>query len=353
MKTPSRGNSTSKSQSSQIRRVLESKEFLAWTPYESVGFDLKASSNLTLGFIFSCGISAILLFGIQGSSRDFSTWMPTLFSLLGGTFFLYIILFGIGGSRSIEFNKSSFEISSNSGMPLRCPWDEVISVRRVWIGGYEIRTRRGRATVWWWILPLWEDGYNRYLYEVFKALANGYDKSKLKRYRPPVSLKNDGNYLYEIPVNIQTVILVVEAVASISLAIASFLTSSKPLTALAVGSFGKSCLSFGKFIKNYKPAEYVTGDKVIISEGQIVVIGKKGTERAPFQLIGNELVPCISPYPFQGAEVYGDHGNTISIDRRLLMRVHHPLQPPKKGRLPRSGSRPSNAHQLRAGLNQI
>ena len=144
-------------------------------------------------------------------------------------------------------------------------------------------------------------------------------------------LQDESNYIYDVPINRELVILVVTAVASFTLGIASFLTSSKSLTSLSFLSLGQTLVSFGKFIKNYKPAEYVTGDKVIISEGQIVLIGKNGTERAPFQLIGNELVPCISPYPFQGAEVYGDHGNTISIDRRLLMRVHHPLQPPVGG----------------------
>jgi hypothetical protein len=323
------GNSPTIKPPDLIRQVLESKEFVAWTPNESVRFDLKASTNLTLGFILSCGVSAVLLFGIQGSSHDFSKWMPTLFSLLGGTFFLYIILFGIGGSRSVAFDRTHIEITSNSGMPLRSPWNEVISVRKIWIGGYEIRTRRGSATIWWWILPLWEDGYNRYLFEVFKALNNGYDNSKMKRYRPPVFLERGGNYTYDIPVDWDRVSMISTAIASPVFAILGAIHDpTKAFTTLAILSFAKTAHSFAKFINNYTPQKYYSDDKVMVTEKLITVLDRKGSSRAPFHLYSGRLLPTYSPKPFKGCESYGDIGNTVDVDRRFLVKIYRPLQPP-------------------------
>ncbi len=309
-------------QSEKVRKVLRSDEFYAWAPYERKLVELKASSNLTLGFLFAAGISGTYMLAFQARTSDFSGWLPTLLSLLGGLFTLYVLFFGLGGSRQIIYDDVSFEISANNLSPLRSDWSEIVSVKRIWFNGFEVKTRRGSAKVRWWILPLWDDGYSKFLFHVFKTLAVGYENGKLKQYRPPVTLEIGEIYVYEIPPNVVGVFHIVTACASLILAILDTIYGgSKTSSAISILGLMYSVNSFYQFWKGYAPQPYFSGDKVTVMDEEISVTGKSGTKRVPLALASYPLLPTFKPRPFKDTEIFGEGADIVAVDRRFLVKA--------------------------------
>ncbi|MEI8281993.1 MAG: hypothetical protein WCG75_06285, partial [Armatimonadota bacterium] len=170
----------------------------------------------------------------------------------------------------------------------------------------------------------WDDGYSKFLYHVLNTLALGYDKGKLNQYRAPVHLEPGLKFVYNLPLDVAGTFLIVTAVAELVLALlGTVYGDSKKVTTLAVIALFHSVSSFYKFWKNYAPRMFVTGDKVIVSDDEITIIGKMGTERGPLELIGNNLVPTYKPRPFKDAEYYGDLAKPIVVDRRFLVASDH------------------------------
>jgi hypothetical protein len=262
------------------------------------------------------------MLAFQSRTTDFNGWLPTLLSLLGGLFALYVLVAGLGGSREIIYDDVRFQISANNMSPLRSDWSEIISVKRIWFNGFEIKTRRGSAKVWWWILPLWDDGYSKFLFHVFKSLAVGYEKGNLKQYRPPVILEIEATYIYEIPPNVAGVVNITFACASLALALLNTVYGdSKKASAITVLALFYSVYSFYQFWKGYAPQPYVTGDLVTFLEEEVTVKGRSGTVRVPLALTSHPLMPTYKPRPFKDAEIFGEGADTVVIDRRFLVKA--------------------------------
>ena len=310
--------------SEQARMVLDSKEFLAWMPEEPEVVELKASTNLTIGFLLAAGVAGFYMLCFRSGNRDFSNWMPTLFGIMGAVFVAYIVLFGLGGSRAIQFDRERLVIYGPGGhVIVSSGWEEIISIKPNWLTGFTIKTRTGTASVWWWVLIFWNNAYSTFIYHVLKAFAGGYDGSKLSRYKVPAKLEDEGTYVYDIPLNVEGYVQTGISVFSFFFSLITLFVGPTKETNHGLFGFGLMMTLYSgmRSYQSYSPPKFRNGDRLMISDGMMTVTSKNGARRVPFELIGSTVRPALKPKAFVGAELYGEPGNVIDVDRRFIYRV--------------------------------
>jgi hypothetical protein len=293
-------------QSDQVKEILDSKEFRAWLPEKRCYLELPRIAHFWAATFLSLGLGCA-----------FTILLSTVILMIG-----YFAYAGYGETRILLADRETLEICTMNERFLHCRWEDILEVRKIKSGGYEVVSCDGSAKVWWSPLPIAKP-HSIFFREVLRAMAEGVSASKLRSYRVPTELETGNKYIYKFKSNHRYLHLMLFGgfvlIPGTLYKIGHHASGNQywPSIVILAGflllHFLSSLTSFSK-----------SGDTVEVSEEEIIVTSKKKSIAFAFNRLESFLIPSLEPVPFQGAEIFGTKEKSVIIDRRFLEPVWVP-----------------------------
>ena len=314
-------------QSAHVKEVLDSKEFRTWLPEKRFYLDLPKTTHFSSSAFLSLGLGSVFTLAFV---REFHWYLVSI--ILSSTLFMivYLMLVGYGETRILLADKEMLEICTMKEKFIKCRWEDILEVRKIKSGGFEILTSDGKAEIWWSPIPVGTN-YSTFFREVFRAMASGISLSKLGKFRLPVELENGQTYIYKYKLGPRTkrsMYLLPLALYSGSSSLFSLVVSHERVADSWMRIVVCGLITILYCLDRFVSFTSQPGDTIQVADTQLVVTTKKGTETYVNQKIESSLEPSLAPIAFEKAERFGNQRRSLVVDRRFLDQVWQPKTRP-------------------------
>ena len=311
-------------QSAQVREVLDSKEFRTWLPEKRAYIELPRITHFWTSAFLSLGLGSVFTLVFI---REYQWYFLSIILSTTLLMIAYAVKMGYGETRILLADKEIVEICTMKEKFIKCRWEDILEVRKIKSGGFEIITADGIAKVWWSPIPIGK-AYSIFFLQVFMAMAGGICTSKLGKYKLPIELEVGQRYVYNFKTNKKYLYMTL---------MAGFLMAPGTLYKIGHHVAGDQywvviafpamflCLHL---LETYVTATSKSGDVVEVNNAEIIVRSKRRAETYEFKKLNSSLMPSLEPVPFEGGETFGNDWKSVQVDRRFLEEFWEPTVVP-------------------------